>query len=327
MLKITDVVRKDALCGLSLKIQDNGIYGVLTADAKARDTLADVICGCENVDSGEVSINGEEMSRKATELKKRVRLVSGHTHADKNTTPVEHMDFIGQALGVDTDKRYRQIKEALDLMAVEDVQNRLFSTLTPAQALRVSIAAALIGNPDLIVLNAPFGGVDEKTLGEIFETVAMLGEIKTVVLLTHKVSHVKALCRDMAILCGGKVVLEGNIREIEDKINSTRELHVCVRGEYQKVSDAIMGVESVVSVKLLTAEKNDVNHIRVEHKPDSKIKDRLFEALSAVDAPMLSVKPIVLTLEDVFYSLTEKDRKSVDGEEISPKKKKGGRSK
>lgn len=309
MLEITEVTRKDALCGLSLKIQDNGIYGVLTADEKARNALADILCGCENAEDGQVLITGEVMSRTALELKKSVRLVPKSIAADKSTTPVEYMDFIGQALGVDTDKRYRQIKEALELMAIEKVQNRLFSSLSTAELLRVSVASALIGNPDVIVLNDPFGGIGEKELGEIYEILTMLGSIKTLVLICHKVAPVKALCRDMAILCGGKVVLEGNISEIEDKINSTRELHISVRGEYERVRSAIEGVDSVVGVKLMAEEKNNVNKIRVEHKPDTKIKDRLFSALSAVDAPMLSFKPVILTLEDVFYSLTEKDRK------------------
>lgn len=308
MLEITNVVRGDVLCGLSLKVENNGIYGVLTADGRAATALAEAICGCENADSGEVVINGEPMSRKAIELKKKVRLVPKSLDIDKNTTPVEYMDFIGQVLGVDTDKRYRQIKEALELMAIEDVQNRPVSDLSAAQLLRVSIAASLIGNPEVIVLDDPFGGVEEKALSRVLETVTMLGSIKTLVLLSHKVAHVKELCREVTVMCGGKVVLSGEVSEIESKINSTCELHICVRGEYEKVSAAIEGVDGVVGVKLLSAERNNVNQIRVEHLPDSRMKDKLFAALSAVGAPMLSVKPIVLTIEDVFYSLTEKDR-------------------
>ena len=327
MLEITDVVRGDALCGLSLKIQDNGIYGVLCADGNTKDSLADVLCGCENAEGGEVRINGELMSRRAIEPKKRVRLVSRNICTDKTTTPVEYMDFIGQALGVDVDKRYRQIKEAIELMAIEDVQNRLFSSLTAIQTLRVSIAASLIGNPDVIVLNDPFAGIDERSLGEVFETLRMLGEIKTLVLLSKKAAHVKALCRNMAIVCGGKTVLEGNIDEIEKRINATRELHVCVRGEYERVSRAIEDVDGVVSVKLLSAEKNGVNHIRVEHKPDGKMKDKLFAALSQIGASMLSHKAVVLTLEDVFYSLTTADREANEKREAlsQDKGRKGGR--
>lgn len=327
MLEITEVARGNALRGLTLKIQDKGIYGVLTADDGTRDALADLLCGCENAESGEIRINGELMCRRATEPKRRVRVVPKSLNADRSTTPAEHMDFIGQALGVDVDKRYRQIKEATELMAIEDVQNKLCSLLTPIQALRVSIAAALIGNPDVIVLNDPFSDIEERSLGEVFETLRMLGEIKTLVLLSKKASCVKALCRDMAIVCGGTVVLEGNICEIEKKINSTHELHVCVRGEYERVSRAIESVDGVVSVKLIKAEKNDVNRIRVEHKPDRGIKDKLFAALSQIGASMLSLSAVELTLEDVFYSLTRSDREAEEAteREESTAKKKGKR--
>ena len=333
MLEITDIVKTngitDTLCGLSLNVNDGGIYGILTADSDAGRTLAGLICGCENADGGQIKINGEIMSRSATGLKKKVRLVPQRLEIDKNTTPVEHMTFVGQALGIDADKCFRQIKEALDLLEIEELQNKPFSALDSVAALRLSLAASLIGNPDVIVLDDPFGGIESKALDKIFETVAMLGKIKTLVLISKRVPHVKALCSDMAILCGGKVALAGNISQIEAKINSTKELQISVRGDYEKVESAIQKADGIISIKLLSSDKNNVNVIRVEHKPDTKIKDRLHASLSEIGAPMLSFKQIELTLEDVFYSLTEKDRKRSDEQGISfnNKSRKGGRRK
>ena len=333
MLEITEIVKTnsgvDTLGGLSLSIHDGGIYGILTVDDNAKNALAELICGCEDAENGQININGETMSRTATELKKKVRLVPQRLELDKSTTPVEYMDFVGQALSVDADRRYRQIKEALDLLAIEDIQNKPFSSLDSVSALRLSLAASLIGNPDVIVLNDPFGGIDAKSLDKVFETVAMLGKIKTLVLISKRVAHVKALCSDMAIICNGRVALDGNISQIEAKINSTRELQISVRGEYERISSVIEGMNGIVSVKQISSDKNNVNVIRVEHKPDTKIKDRLFSALSEIGAPMLSFKQIELTLEDVFYSLTEKDRERIDEQsiEIESKSRKGGRRK
>ena len=318
LLEITQIAKsigdKSILSDLSLTVENKGIFGVLSVDTVAKTTLSELISGCENADGGEIKINGEVMSRSALALKKKLRLVPSSLELDVTVTPVEHLDFVGVAIGVEPDKRYRQIKEALELMGIEDVQNKPFSTLNTAQRVRLSIAAALIGNPDLIVIDDPFRRIEGKLLDDIYEIVTMLGKIKTIILTSHTPAEVKRLCENVAVMCGGKVVLSGSIADIEAKINSTRELHISVRGDWEKIQPVIEGVDKVVSVKLLSTDRNNVNSITVEHLPSNKMKDELFAALSAINAPMLSVKAVVLTLDDVFYSLTDKDKKRIDAE-------------
>lgn len=292
--------------GLSLNVEGRGIFGILGENSAEKTAIANLICGCYDADGGCVLVNEKEINRKNYDLKKRVRLVPTQLLAEPTSTPVEYLDFFGEALGVDSEKRYRQIKEALDLMGIEDIQNRRISTLGAAERCRISLAAALIGNPEYIILDEPFGGIDLTTLKEIYELLVMLGEIKTLVLLSHKPSEIKSLCKDVAIINGGKAVLSGNVAQIEARINSTHEFHLTVRGNSQSVIDAINSVEGVVSIKITSSDKNDVNSILVEHSPDEKMKDKLFTALSEINAPMLSFKKVTLTLEDVYYSLTSK---------------------
>lgn len=318
LLEITHIAKsigeKNILSELSLTVEDKGIFGVLCVDSTAKTTLARLISGCENTDEGEIKINGEIMCRSALALKKKVRLVPALLDIDGTTTPVEHLDFVGAAIGVEPDKRYRQIKEALELMGIEDVQNKPLSSLNTPQRVRLSIAAALIGNPDVIVIDDPFRRIEGKLLDGIYEILSMLGKIKTVILMSHTPAEVKRLCENVAIMCGGKVVLSGSIADIEAKINSTRELHISVRGDWERIRPVIEGVECVVGVKLSSTDRNNVNSIAVEHAPNNKIKDELFAVLTAINAPMLSVKEVVLTLDDVFYSLTDRDKKRIDAE-------------
>ena len=312
MLEFVDVVKRQGssqtLSGLSMSVENKGIYGVLSADGAALTALAEVACGCADADGGEICIDGELMKRGALALKKKSRLVSSELYTDGAETVREYLDFIGGALGVEPDKRYRQIKEAFELMAIEELQNRPVSELSCAQSCRLSIAAALIGNPDVLVLNDVFRGVDGKAFEEICAVLEMLGRLKTVLLLSSKPAEVKKLCESVTILSEGKAVLSGKVEEIEAKINATREMRISVRGDWEKISPVIESLDKVVSVKLVSTDKNNVHSVSVEHQPDGRMKDILFSALSEINAPMLSVKEITLTLDDVFYSLTEKDK-------------------
>ena len=119
LLEIKEIVKRrgeeSVLCGLSLDFKEKGIYGVLGAEGAGKTTLAEIICGCRDTDDGEITVDGEKMSRSAYKLKTRVRLVPTDLVADGSMTPVEYLDFVGDSLGVESDKKYRQIKEAIEL--------------------------------------------------------------------------------------------------------------------------------------------------------------------------------------------------------------------
>ena len=295
---------RDSLCGLSFCTEDKGAYGILIAREKQRRIFSSLICGCINASSGEISINGELMSRNSLELKKRVRLVPEKLIVDSSSTLVEYLDFIGQALNIEPEKRYRQIKEALELVGIDSLQNRLIRYLNDGELCRLAVAGALMGNPDVLVFDDPFYCLDESTRKELYSLVEMLSSIKTLFIVSHSVKEIKQLCSRVLIVSNGKTGIDGKISEIEEKINTTREAYISVRGEADAIIEAIKTVESVVGAKITSTESNGVHSVRVEHYPDDNIKETLFDALSSINAPMLSIRAITLTLEDVYFSLT-----------------------
>lgn len=329
MLEINELVRrhgeKEILSGLSLAVEKKGIYGILGAKDVQRHALARIICGCEDADGGAVVLDGTAMSRDAVALKRRVRLVPSVLLVDPSQTAAEYLDFVGDAMRIESEKRYRQIKEALELVGIDAVQNRLIASLGVGDRCRLSVAASLIGNPEIIVFDDPFASLDDSTRTDMYGLLGMLAKIKTVILLSHTPSEVKLLCSQIAIIGGGKIALEGEISEIEAKINATHELYISVRGDGESVISAIKGVDTVVGAKINTTEKNGVHSVRVEHYPDGNIKDKLFAALSAVNAPMLSVRALTLTLDDVYYSLTASEKETDESDDIPVKKKRLGR--
>jgi ABC-type multidrug transport system ATPase subunit len=292
------------LDGISLSVNEKGIYGILGAKSTGKTALARLICGIEDADAGEILVGEKRMSRKALALRKKARYVPSSLEMLGVTTPSEYLDLVGSAMGVASEKRYRQIKEAIELCGLESVQNKPFSTITRASRAKLSLAASLMGNPDVIVLDAPFGGLDERSLADIYEVLRMISKIKTVILFSFKPSQVKELCDSVAILGGGRIAVSGSIKEIEQRLCEMQQLHITVRGEVRRVTEAIKQIDSVVGVSLGKASANNVNELVVEHKSDDRLKDKIFSVLSEIGAPMLSVKAVKLTLDDVFYSLS-----------------------
>lgn len=318
MLEIKDLVaecRDGFVKGLSLSVSEKGIFGILCAHSADRSAIAHVICGCADKESGEVLINGEAVTRKNLKARKKIRLVPRELSIDSMTTPVEYLDFVADALGVATDKKYRQVSEALELLCLDEDANRPFFSLNKVERCRLSIAAALIGNPDCIVIDDSFSGIDRKSISDIFELLKMLGKRKILILLSHKPGEIKELCDSIAIVSYGAVAIEGSIAEIERKINATRELHISAKGEADNILEAIKSVQNVIDVKITATNANKISTVVIEHYPDAFMKDKVFNALGGVNSQMLSFKEVKLDIEDVYYSLTAADAKRMENTE------------
>ena len=326
MLEIKHLVaeyRGGFVKGLSLTVSEKGIFGVLCAHSEDRTAIAHVICGCADKKSGDVLVNGEAVTRKTLRIRKKIRLVPHEFDIDSMTTPVEYLDFVADALSVASDKKYRQVSEALELLSLDEYSNRPFFSLNNAQRCRLSIAAALIGNPDCIVIDDVFSGVDRKAVADIFELLKMIAKRKTLILLSHKPAEVKELCEQIAIVSDGAIVIEGSIAEIEKKINATRELHISARGETEKIIEAVRDVQSVIDVKVTSTNANKISTLVIEHYPDAFIKDKVFNALGGVNSQMLSFKEVKLPIDDVYYSITSSDVKRMEQSGVQSLGKKG----
>ena len=315
MLEIKDLVaeyRDGFVKGLSLTVSEKGIFGILCAHSADRTAIASVICGCADKESGEVLINGEAVTRKDLKARKKIRLVPHVLEIDGMTTPVEYLDFVADALSVASDKKYRQVSEALELLCLDEDARRPFFLLNTVQRCRLSLAASLIGNPDCIVIDDAFSGVDRKSASDIFELLKMLGKRKTIILLSHKPAEIKELCDQIVIVSGGVIAIEGSIADIEKKINATREMQISAKGETEKIIEAIKGVQNVIDARVTATSANKISTVVIEHYPDAFIKDKIFNALNEVNSQMLSFKEVKLTIDDVYYSITSADVKRME---------------
>ncbi len=322
MLEMMSFGDGKALTDITLEIKEKESHALLCATVSQRSALVSAMCGIGCNHRGEIKLDGKALTRTDMQMRRKIRVVPHTLCADERMTVEEYLCFTAEALKLERDKSYRQISEAIELCLLEDVQRRILKKLTSAQQIRVSLAAALLGSPEYIVLEEPFDGLLGETKNELFELLSMLAKMKTLVLITKKPSEALRLCECISVIAHGKVMLSGRIEDIEKKINSTHELILSARGDKELILSVLQNTESVITAKLCKSEENGVHTISVEHTPNTAIKDKLFAALSSVNAPMLSYRQVKLTLGDVYYSLT-KDENDRESDEKNSKTKGG----
>ena len=330
MLEIKNVCAKSgggALCGVEAFMDGKGIYGIMGAHKGDLALLADVICGCRDAESGAVELNGQPLSRGNGETRRRVRLVPERLELTGSTTAVEYLDFVGDVFKIESEKKYRLIKESIEFVGLEGKDNVCFERLGSGDRFRLTLAAALIGNPECIVVADFASRVSPAEMTSLCDVLKTLGKIKTVILISSSAAFVKKLCSQVYLMCGGRIVLSGGVDEIEKKINSTNEINLTVRGNVDDIVSVIKEkVDGVIDVTVGTVGANSVNTLTVECRPNAKTKDKLYSALSEINAPMLSYREIVLTLDDVFFTLTASDKQREEqGAKQNTKKGRNGK--
>ncbi len=326
MLELMSYGDGTILSDITLEIKPKQAYALLCATEEQRAALARAMCGAVNAQVGDIRFFDLPFGREALELRKKIRAVPYNLCIDGNMTVEEYLCFTADTLEIESDIAYRQISEAMELCLLEGVQKRIFKKLSKSERTRLFLAAALLGNPEYIVLDNPFDGIEGAERKELYEFFSMLAKIKALVLITPNPSEASRLCESMAVIANGKVAICGSIDEIESKINSTNELILSARGDAELIVGTLQALEGIVSARVCTSEANGVHTVSVEHTPDTSIKDKIFEALKKINIPMLSYRQIKLTLDDVYYSLTKDEvNKSERGGE-KEKSKEGGRA-
>ncbi len=235
------------LSSLSFSIPKGGVHGVLGPRGSGKGLLLSILAGCEKADEGSTTVHGIQ-SCEETNTRKKIGYVPKHPAFYRDMTVLEVLDFIGEAREVPADKRYRQIKEALELLELSERKNRLVSRLTPSETTRLSIAGALLGNPDVILLDDPFSQKDPELRALLSRLIPMLGRVKTVLLSGTDFKTIRSLCEDVAILADGKILAYGTFEELEHQLTQRGET-----ASLEKIYESLLP-----SVQTLTDRKEEL---------------------------------------------------------------------
>lgn len=293
-----------AVDDLSFTIEPGKIYGLLGPNGAGKSTTMNIVTGCLAATSGSVLINGHDIYAEPIEAKRCIGYLPEIPPLYTDMTPYEYLCFVAEAKGVPYDAAARQVREVMELTQIEEMQNRLIKNLSKGYRQRVGIAQAMLGDPDIIILDEPTVGLDPKQIIEIRELVRRLGEIKTVILSSHILAEISAVCDHVLIISHGKLVANDTIANLENSVNGTNNLHLSVRGGLDEVTEILSGMEGILSCEQIPS-SSSILELKLTVSKDHDLRDGIFFAMAEHRIPVLTMELEELTLEDIFLSLTD----------------------
>lgn len=298
-----------AVDNISFKIRNGRIYGLLGPNGAGKSTTMNLIAGCLSPTEGTVRINGYDVCDRPIEAKRQIGYLPEQPPLFGDMTPYEYLCFVAEAKGVSGELLERQVKEVMTVTDVTSVQNRLIRNLSKGYRQRVGIAQAMLGTPDIIIMDEPTVGLDPQQLTEIRALIRKLGERQTVIVSSHILSEISELCDHVIILSEGRVVADDDMAELNARVSPDRAIRMTVKGDRAGIENALRSIAGVTSV---TAEEpsdtEEVVNLKVSVSGEGDPRDTIFFAMAEHRYAVLSMELVEQSLEEIFLSLTGKDK-------------------
>lgn len=306
-----------ALNNVSFSVDEGTILGFLGPNGAGKSTTMNIITGYLSASEGEVTVGGYNTLDNPNEVKKLIGYLPEMPPLYTDMTVKEYLNFMYELKKV-TLPREKHIKEICSLVKIQNVYNRLIANLSKGYKQRVGIAQALLGNPPVLVLDEPTVGLDPKQIIEIRNLIKNLGRNHTIILSSHILPEIQAVCERVIVINEGTLVADGTTDSLSHNLTNDHRLIARIDGPENEVKHALMGMQNVVEVVPYGQKEKcpTVFEYSIEGAEGVDLRRDLFALLARKGWPILALKNNDLTLEDVFLRLT-----SGEMETYIPKKK------
>ena len=296
---------KTAVDNVSFKIRNGRIYGLLGPNGAGKSTTMNIIAGCLSPTEGTVLVNGYDVCDQPIEAKRQIGYLPEQPPLFTDMTPKEYLTFVAEAKGVSDELIDRQVKEAMTLTDILSVKDRLIKNLSKGFRQRVGIAQAILGSPDIVILDEPTVGLDPQQLIEIRALIRKLGGKLTVIISSHILSEIAELCDHVIIISEGHVVADSSMADLEAQVNPETVLHMTVKGDEAGIREVLGGIAGVGEITVLSAsEEAGTVTLKVTTTADGDLRDDIFFAMAARRYAVISMDKSEHSLEEIFLSLT-----------------------
>lgn len=302
-----------AVHDLSFEIQEGHVYGFLGPNGAGKSTTMNIMTGCLSASEGRVIIGGHDIYEEPEAAKKLIGYLPEQPPLYMNETPLEYLEFVGEAKGMKGAELKEQISDAIHQAGIESVQNRLISALSKGYKQRVGIAQALLGNPKVIILDEPTVGLDPIQIIEIRDLIRQLGETHTVILSSHILSEVQAICEKVLIISKGKLVAFDTPENLEKLMKQSGGVDLMVQGEKDQVENILPEIKDISGWQCESTADGAVSvHIKSSRENMKELCCSLFFSFAEKRIPIFEMTAKKANLEDVFIELTEDTASSAD---------------
>ena len=308
MIEVKHLTKKygdlTAVDDLSFTIEKGKIYGLLGPNGAGKSTTMNMITGCLSMTSGSVTVNGHDILKSPEKAKRCIGYLPEIPPLYTDMTPYEYLLFVAEAKGVRKERAERQAIEAMKLTGLTENEDRLIRNLSKGYRQRVGIAQAMLGNPDVIILDEPTVGLDPKQQVEIRDLIRRLGEVKTVILSSHILSEIRAVCDHILIISHGRIVANDTIENLESEGNRDASITLEIKGSQDDVKALLASIPEVRSFTATAGKCPNTVAVRAEAAKGTDPREAIFNACAEKRMPLLKMDVTELRLEDIFLRLT-----------------------
>lgn len=313
MIEVKDLVKKYgnkyAVNNISFTVGDKEIVGFLGPNGAGKSTTMNILTGYLSSTEGSVTIDGHDILDDSTKAKNLIGYLPEQPPLYMDMTVKEYLNFVYDLKGCKLNRK-KHIREIVNVVKIEDVYDRVIKNLSRGYRQRVGIAQALVGNPKVIILDEPTIGLDPKQIVEVRNLIRTLGRDHCVILSTHILSEVQAVCDRLVIINKGRIVADKPADEIGESYKGSRRIEAKICGPAKEVLNAIKALQGVSKAEALAEHELDSTTFVIESMPGVDIRKPLFNMLSSRNWPLIGLSALGMNLEDVFISLTNDPTKA-----------------
>ncbi|HCI23814.1 MAG TPA: ABC transporter [Lachnospiraceae bacterium] len=302
-----------AVDNLSFRVERGMIYGFLGPNGAGKSTTMNMMTGYIAATSGTVKINGYDILKNPEQAKKSIGYLPELPPVYPDMTVYEYLRFVAELKKVKKNERQVQIEDVMKQTQIEDVKGRLIKNLSKGYKQRVGLAQAIIGYPEVIILDEPTVGLDPKQIIEIRELIRELAKKHTIILSSHILSEVSAVCDHIMIISKGKLVASDTPEGLMTLLKGGRQMKLSVLGEQSKVEELLRSMESVKDFSMQPPRAEGMVSVNIRTEDTEDIRVELFRRLAAADMPIMELSLSEKSLEDVFLELTGEEDKENEG--------------
>ena len=303
-----------AVDDLSFEINEGHVYGFLGANGAGKSTTMNIMTGCLSATKGHVKIDGYDIFEEPEKAKKLIGYLPEQPPLYMNETPLEYLQFVGEAKGLRKAELKQQIEEIMERTKIADVKKRRISALSKGYKQRVGIAQALLGNPKVIILDEPTVGLDPIQIIEIRDLIKELGKTHTVIFSSHILSEVQAICDEILIISKGKLVAFDKPENLEKLLLAPNEIIITTDAAEEEVKEILAGIDHIIDINFEEkAADYVVAHVKTNHDNIHDISRAIFTAFAATGKVLLEMALKKANLEEVFIELTESNNDGIEG--------------
>ncbi len=297
-----------AVDDVTFRVEEGEIMGFLGPNGAGKSTTMNILTGYLSATSGTCRVNGVDILENPLEAKRNIGFLPEMPPLYTDMTVKEYLNFIYDLKGC-TFPRQQHIREICDVVKIGDVYNRLIGNLSKGYRQRVGIAQALIGNPRVLIFDEPTVGLDPKQIIDIRNLIRMLGKEHTIILSTHILPEVQAVCDRIVVINKGKVVANEKTEDLVTAVDGSRKMVAKVVGPQDEVLKTLKGVAGIRSVDVLGKRDTDSISYLIESEERVDARKPLFYTLASKGWPLVGLEGMELSLEDIFIRLVGEQRK------------------